>query len=248
VNSQIIERVKKMLRLAANAAATEGERDNALRMAHATIARYNLDLATIDAQADAPRPDEPRGEQTDAFGAAPWARRIACDVAELFFCRYLFTRMRGTSRVKHSFIGRTSNATTASLIARFVIESVDREAQERIQGTGRAAQTRENRRSFSWGAAMAIHERVKALEAGRDAAMPVNGNGTALVLGSLYQKEAAANELFVRRHYPHLRTSTSRIAGFSSAYADGHAYGKTVSLAAQVGASTTRIRVPWKGA
>ena len=43
--NKILARVRKLLNLANNAAATEGERDNAMRMAHATLAKYNLSLA-----------------------------------------------------------------------------------------------------------------------------------------------------------------------------------------------------------
>jgi len=37
-----------MLRLANDAGASEGERHNAMRMAHATLAKHNLDLASVE--------------------------------------------------------------------------------------------------------------------------------------------------------------------------------------------------------
>lgn len=43
----ILEKVKKLLALAGNAGATEGERDNALRMAHGLLAKHNLDMADL---------------------------------------------------------------------------------------------------------------------------------------------------------------------------------------------------------
>lgn len=45
---RILSRVRKMLRLANDAGATEGKRDNAMRMAHATLAKYNLDIAQAE--------------------------------------------------------------------------------------------------------------------------------------------------------------------------------------------------------
>jgi hypothetical protein len=43
----VLERVRKLLALGTNAGATEGERDNAMRMAHALLAKYNLDMAQV---------------------------------------------------------------------------------------------------------------------------------------------------------------------------------------------------------
>lgn len=45
---KILGRIRKMLALANNEGASEGERDNALRMAHATLAKYNLDMAEVE--------------------------------------------------------------------------------------------------------------------------------------------------------------------------------------------------------
>ena len=51
--ARALARVRKMLALANDAAATEGERENALRMAHATLAKYNLELAEAVERGDA---------------------------------------------------------------------------------------------------------------------------------------------------------------------------------------------------
>ena len=45
----ILDRVKKMLAIANDSAASEGECDNALRMAHNTLAKHNLDMADLNA-------------------------------------------------------------------------------------------------------------------------------------------------------------------------------------------------------
>jgi hypothetical protein len=43
----ILEKVKKLLALANDKGATEGERDNALRMAHGMLAKHNLDMSDL---------------------------------------------------------------------------------------------------------------------------------------------------------------------------------------------------------
>ena len=70
-----LERVKKMLTLANDAGATEGERDNALRMAHATLAKHNLTLS--EAEAAGSTPEEKRCDGAIETRNMPWARRTA---------------------------------------------------------------------------------------------------------------------------------------------------------------------------
>jgi hypothetical protein len=47
---KILSRIQKMLALANDLAATEGERDNALRMAYNLMAKHNLDMVTVEAR------------------------------------------------------------------------------------------------------------------------------------------------------------------------------------------------------
>ena len=66
-HEKIMARVKKMLTLAYDKGATEGERDNALRMAHKYLAKYNLDIAEVEASGDKKAKGEPRVEETSIF-------------------------------------------------------------------------------------------------------------------------------------------------------------------------------------
>lgn len=107
----VLSRVRKMLALANDAAVSEGERDNALRMAHATLAKYNLSLSeaeTAGADADESRVSDSAAE---TIGHA-WLRTIFYAVAQLYFCKYYTARLNG-QKVRHYFIGRESNTTTA---------------------------------------------------------------------------------------------------------------------------------------
>src|ERR1700733_3738020 len=160
-SDKILEPVRKMLRLANDAGATEGERDNAMRMAHATLAKYNLDLAAIESTTQTHNPDEPRIETVGTFGGWPWARSVCHSVAELFFCSYIYSKGQSAWKTHHYFIGRTSNATTAAIVAEFVVGAVSREAQrlarECYGGAGFV-------RSFGWGAASRVRERVQQLK------------------------------------------------------------------------------------
>jgi hypothetical protein len=257
---RILERVRKMLRLANNAGATEGERDNAMRMAHATLAKYNLDLAAVESDGKSEGgAAEQRIEQGSQFPGFPWARQIAESIAELFFCAYLYAGKGSTTR--HFFIGKHSNAVTASLVAEFVVRSVNREAgrftranRERVQGAFGISGERQRlfgiggtERDFGWGAAVHIRKRVSELRTDArqaeestptntaEPSPPGRSPGSMLVLASIYSEEESCNEDYIARRYPNLRSSGRRPrASLSDAFAAGRAFGTTVSLSPQL--------------
>lgn len=238
-NKRVLQRVQKMLRLANDAGAAEGERDNAMRMAHALLAKYNLDLAQVEASADAQTAasaaaTEPRVDHAAEFIGYPWARNICQSIGELFFCSYLYASTRsGAGKCRHYFVGKTSNAVTAALVAEFVVKSVFREGArlQRANNEGTAFH-----RSFSWGAASKIRERVRELKVDtKQVAAVTSTPGTALVLASLYDTEAKANELFITQRWPKLRSGRGgKGADHHGAHAQGRAYGATVSLSPQL--------------
>src|SRR3954471_16442005 len=87
---KIAARIRKMLALSRDAAATEGERDNALRMAHATLAKYNLTLAQADAAGT--KTEEQRQKAGMTVREHPWMRSVAAGIARLFFCEFFYIR------------------------------------------------------------------------------------------------------------------------------------------------------------
>jgi hypothetical protein len=233
---QILKKVQKLLKLANNKGASEGERDNAMRQAHKFLAKYNLDLADVEA-ADAEEvrqaKGEPREEHTHRFYGRPWARNVAASVGRLFFCDYLYVSDRKATNVKHYFIGRRSNALTAALMAEFVVKSIMKEGkrQQREFGEDNAWF-----RAFCWGAAHKVSSRVNKLIAGEDESQTTEAPGTALVLASYYEQERAANQLMIQAKYPTLRKGRGGkdYAYGGDAYSRGKQYGSTVSLNRQV--------------
>lgn len=226
-DERIINRIRKMLALAKDAGATEGERDNAMRAAHATLAKYNLDLADLEERG---QPGERRGAAQAAFYGRPWARQVAFKVAQLFFCQYIYTPAERAKDTKHYFIGKESNSATAIELSKFVIESISKEAKKRARDYGHNGTWT---RSFCWGAAMAIKEKVDEIIASstRIDATP----GTAIVLASLYQRESAANRELFDQLFP---SRTAGRAGKSTVDSAGRAagtsYGRTISLHRQI--------------
>lgn len=226
---KILAKVRKLFNLANNAGATEGERDNALRMAHAFLAKHNLDMAEVEASGQTPQ--EARDQVIIEFYSAPWTRQIAQAVAKLYFCKYLF--VKGTKR--HLFIGKVSNATAASEIAKWLFKSVDTEAYKLfpVGGTNQ-------RPSFQRGAAAAIFRRVEELiAASREQASP----GKSLVLADVYRTEDAANQELMAKLFPNTTVGKARRTNIDAgAYSAGAEYGQKVNLNRQVGGTKSNAR------
>ena len=228
---KVIDKVRKLLNLANDAAATEGERDNAMRMAHGFLAKYNLDMAEVEA-AGGTVADEPREETAGRFFGRPWARSVAGDIGRLFFCYYIYIGNSNAKMVKHVFIGKRSNAITALEMAQYVVGSIIKEgkSQARKNGLGHTWF-----RSFALGAAESIDRRVEQIILSSLNQKTKLSTGKELVLASIYEKEKKLNvemsfELYPRR----VKSRTGLGTGSRDGFESGKTYGNTVSLNRQV--------------
>jgi len=231
MEEKIIARVRKMLALAKDAAATEGERDNALRMAYATLAKHNLSMAAVDAPAA-----EDRRSEVTTIRHRMWMTHIHNAVAKLFFC-HLFMTKKG-AYIDLTLIGKESNIITAKDLANHLCNSILKENKRRNFSQTELA-------SFNKGAAHRITERCEQLRREAEASTET-ASGTSLVLASLYQRESVANEDYIRDvmkltlHQTKARRSTIR----SDAYAAGRTYGDSLNLNRSITgskASTTNL-------
>lgn len=228
-NEKVINRLKKMLALANNAGATEGERDAALKQSYTLLAKYNLTMSQVDAHNTTPQ--EERLAEKATFPVYPWARQIAGQVADLFFCKYYFMRLGVGKQATHVFIGKESNAATAQYMSEFVVRSVMREAAK-MYGSAIAPEAR----NFAVGVVSKLWDRVREIKAGFNKAEEATTTGTALVLASLYEQEASANKAWLEQMNIKLKTSASRQKGVtdSDAYRAGRDFGAKVSLSPQI--------------
>lgn len=226
-DDKLINRVKKMMALANDPAASDGERENALRMSYAIMAKYNLDMS--DVEGNPVGPQEARKGVKGEFYGRPWAVTVSSAVARLFFCKYYYALL-GKDQARHTFTGKESNAATAEAVARVLVESIKREASRQMRARGENATWR---RSFATGAAFKISDRVRELMSGT-AALEGVSTGSALVLVNLRDQEQKANELFVLQQGITLRTGKAK--SFSNlkddAYGRGRAFGESLNLSA----------------
>lgn len=223
---KILDRLKKMLALANNAGATEGERDTALSMVHNIMAKYNLDMAEIEAHHSKGKVDDNVVIDSEVFYGRPWAISIAHSVATLMFCTYFSTRSTVKNMAGHNFVGTSANVMAAKMMAKFLIEGTLFEARRQSRELGEGSAWR---RSFGMGASHKIYHRCAALKA-ETAQAPVPG--TALVLTDVYKAAEARNELAIRSFGVELRSAPSRAkkTANTEAYTRGAAHGSKVNL------------------
>ena len=126
MNNPILEKVKKLLALANNSGASEGERENALRMASGLLAKHNLDMADLDKHLE----QEGREDHLNVTWSMQWALIISQQVAKLFFCKHYYGKKINGTKCEHHFVGKTSNATTAALMSEYIITSVLQECRK----------------------------------------------------------------------------------------------------------------------
>jgi len=225
---RIIDKIRKLLNLANNDAATEGERDNALRMAYNLIAKHNLDMSDIKDQ-----PEEQRQDFAEVFYGRPWARQVCSGIAKLFFCSYYYGRTGSSNLAKHHFVGRISNSVTATELAMFLVASIKREAgkQARAQGLGA-----DWRRSFCLGASSRLLSRIHDLRKEKEVETSKGSTGTSLVLADYYRVESDLNEGFIKSTGVNLVVRSDRSKGSTSqrAFGMGSEYAKKLPLTASV--------------
>lgn len=229
---RVLARIKKMMALANDAAATEGERDNALRMAHATLAKYNLTMAQADAVGV--KSEEARLQGGVELREHPWMRTVAAAVGKLFFCHF-FYMSRGNNRYTYTFVGKESNVYTAQEMLKYIIKSIDTEGKRWAKGyAGNASGS--DWRSFCKGAAHKVYRRCVELQEAATATPTTPG--TALVLASVYESERLANLAYLKNAGIILATTANRERMANhTAYAAGREYGSKLGLSNQIGGS-----------
>lgn len=228
----IVEKVRKLLNLANDSSASEGERDNALRMAHAFLAKHNLTMSTVEASGA--EPTEERLRQDSEFYGRPWARTVAKAVGELFFCEYFISTSYKKNMVYHCFVGKESNVITSLEMSKYLVDSIRKEASRRQREMG---ETVSWRRSFATGAAARIRARVADIKKASQFQIEPS-SCTGLILASVYTMESAANQSFIQSSGTKLTLINSTTKPAGSGFSEGHEFGGKLSLNRQLGGSS----------
>lgn len=228
---RVLEKVRKLFARASDlTGSTQGERDSAMRGARALLAKYNIDVADVEAKTG--KIDEKRGIMRASFYGRPWARSVAQSAAVLCFCDYLYIGRSEAKDTIHLFIGRESNGITATQLAEYLVTSINRESKSHQRKNGLR---NDSYRAFAWGAADAITQRVAALRAEPEEA-PEATPGSSRALVVYEANEHQENQKLITETFNN-KLGTGRIGKGISDYLAaqaGHRYGETVSLDRQV--------------
>lgn len=230
---RILARVKKMMMLANDAAATEGERDNALRMAHATLAKYNLNMA--QAEATGLTPEEQRTDSSIRLREYAWMRGVAGMVGRLFFCDY-FIVPQPAKHAYYVFVGKESNVYTVCQMVPYILRSINKEATAQAVACGETARGT-YWRSFCKGAAQRVMERCAILIREAQQVSQQQSTGTSLVLASVYASERQANSRYMteQMQIKNLKQRTDRQQmPQREGYMAGRTYGEKIGLNTQL--------------
>lgn len=229
---KVIERIRKMLALANDLAATEGERDNALRMAYNTMAKHNIDMATIEQSGQ--KNKEARIDFPKVSWSWTWAKQVNAIVADLFFCKYYYFEKINGTQITHHFVGRESNAMAAAVMADYIVNSILKEGRAIYKSNTSAPM-----RSFAVGASHALSRRVTEIK--RQKAQEFEATpGTSIVLASLYATEAAENEKCLPANLRVVKGRSSKVQG--DAYSKGREFGDSINLDLQVTEEARKIK------
>lgn len=224
----IIRKVRAAL-ATAGGTPNEAEAANAAKMASRLIAKYNLDMKDIYENKD----DRERIE--DTYTATQlrqsWARYIWHGVAELNFCKYFYLKVPRMPD-KHTLIGTKINVLSSQLLAKYLIDTVDRLAVEApISGHDRSA--------FRLGCAVRLQRRLLELKAERaKGEIHQSYAGTTLpALADMYSFHKKENdEFYEARHCNEkIKKGTAITTRNHNAFTKGYVAGGTVSLNQQIG-------------
>lgn len=224
MSESIIAKIRKMLELANNSAASEGERENALRMAHNLLIKHNLEMKDVHASSV----KEKRTVDEAATFKMKWCRIVANSMAKLFMCEMFLNGDINGTKGKYAFVGLESNATTAALMTEYVISSILKEARK-LYKQNLCPQSR----AFGYGAAEKIRDRVNKMV--HEAKSDNSTIGTGLVIRDVYKTEHELNLEFISKNFNlvPIKSSRTKIDDWN-AYSQGSKHGDKIDLNLQV--------------
>lgn len=223
---KVLDKVRKLIQLATNEAASEGERENAVRQAHKLLAKHNLAMADVEKFT---KQEGRIKENLQTFGMQ-WCQDAAKCIGELFFCKYFIGEKVNGTKLNHYFVGKESNAVTAALMTEYVIASILKEGRKKFTHN-----LSPETRNFAIGAVDSLYWRIKEMKKKAPDAES-ESTGTSLVLADYYETEMESNMAWLATEGTELVSLKRREPKVSnvSAYNAGRKFGDTINLNSQI--------------
>ncbi len=228
INPAIVSKIKKLLNLAKDGAASESEQEQAAAHAQRLMLEHNISVATAESHHEQSRVTRRAKENTKGYAYMEWQRKLMSAIATSSFVT-VTSQMewrKGQWRTTgYELVGREENVISASITFDYLRTTVERLAKDFVGWECKRFMSNEAV-SFKKGCAERITARVTqrhrdAMNAQREAAQASNTSGTALVpiMADFAEAEKCANEDFrlnlapgttARKHY----VSSLMTAGF----------------------------------
>lgn len=207
ISDDVVRKIQLLLNLAARTEGNEAEAAAAMARAQEILAKYNLDLATVQDKVVAGGTAAQVQEAKRDYAASPrsamyqWQRNLVKAIAEANYCRYWVAEVNTTSwrdpkkqiRAKrHKVLGRVVNTTTVMIMVDYLLDTIERLIP--YQGTQKVC-----RDAVIWreGCADRLIERVRAkaeeMRTPDYAKQGEQGYCTALAVRDMVAKEEAGN-------------------------------------------------------
>lgn len=230
---KLLNRMKKIMALASNAGATEGEREAALHQLHKLMAKHNIDMATVEGVDLTRKVDNIDGHvlEEHEFYGRPWAKTIVNGVAQMMFCKYFVKDSAKKNMAIHCFVGTAENVAAAVMLAQFLVHGVKAEGERAAKERGENVSA--YRRAFGTGASSTLYSRCL-----QEMRKPPEGGSTALVLTNVYEQAQRLNQLALQQKFGiRLRTGVNRgkTNGVGDAINAGRAHGSQMNLGRNLG-------------
>lgn len=230
----VVAKIQKLLALAKDNA-NENERNQAMDKAQRLMQQHNLDMSKVMQNAATGQ----MKFEVDIF-QSEIKRSIHRDLIVLAACKLYYTDVFIDTNNAYTFYGTPENIQVTISMAKWLAESIEREAKERGIPGGTP------RNSFMRGAARSIFERAEQkVKWEKEAGEVFNSEssqapGTALMV--IRNTLTKANEEYRDKHLGHLRKGrTGHRAHDSEHYNAGRSYGNSVGLHNQIGGGTKRL-------
>lgn len=264
IDKKLVDKLQKLLALARDGGATEGEANTAMAMAQKIARDNNVSIATIELQGgnagdDAARlKEEAKGEGKRSWAMYKWQQDLMAEIGNVNFCyvavKWGYNGSRKYRPIGYTIIGRASNVVAAKQMFTYLITTINRLVMAYNGGDAKLNMAKRSN-SYKEGCADRLRERLserhnnalaeqkrEASERNAAARHPAAATGMALVvvLEDYAQREEELNHDY-RTGVPPGTTSQRRLKEEAQQRAREAARQKRLAEATEAGATDREL-------
>jgi hypothetical protein len=208
ISDSVVRKIQLLLQLASRTEGNETEAAAAMGKAQELLARYNLDLSTVQdkvvaggtaEQEAATKRDYAKGSRSALY---QWQRNLVRAIAETNYCRYWRVKeLCGKPerlRNRHKVLGRTANTVVVLMMVDYLFETIERLLPAEYASLGRRSQE-----ASLWREGCAdrlierIREKAEAMRTADYATQGEAGYSTAIAVRNMATAEEVGNYDFI---------------------------------------------------